>query len=196
MLTPTAQSLRPGAQALRNTRPVLARRSFLTTLTAFMLMAILSLFHAPAEGGVLWQAARQAAKRKQVPHPTITKPAPPEAAMAPGKPHDVMISRSRYPEATRHIDQAQRQGQPSIVHIDRAGASLRRQQSTSSVNPHRKPGPHHERDEYPPALVREGGQNANVRYIPRSDNRGAGASVGAQTRHLPDGSKLRFVVTD
>ncbi|MDZ4129185.1 MAG: NucA/NucB deoxyribonuclease domain-containing protein [Hydrogenophaga sp.] len=75
----------------------------------------------------------------------------------------MVISRSRCAEAARHIDDAQCQGQPSIVHIDRAGGAERRRPSTGSVDRHRKPRPLHERDEYPSALVREGGPNANVR---------------------------------
>ncbi len=112
------------------------------------------------------------------------------------RPRDVVIQRSRHPTAAQHIDDAQRQGQPTVLRIEREGASVRRIQSTGSVDRSRKPGPLYERDEYPPAFVREGGYNANVRYIPRSDNRGAGAVLGAQTRDLPNGSRIRILVSD
>lgn len=176
----------------------LQRRALASLLTTLMLMAMMAFWAPPAEAGVLTQAVRSALHRKKPPPPApmVTQPAPPPPVFAPGKPHDVVISRSRHPEAARHIDQAQRQGQPSVLHLDRAHAHERRRQSTGSVNPHRKPSPLHERDEYPPAVTREGGANANVRYIPRSDNRGAGGSLGAQTRSLPDGSKIRVVVGD
>lgn len=119
-----------------------------------------------------------------------------QSAVASGRPRDVVIQRSRHPTAAQHIDDAQRQGQPTVLRIEREGASTRRMQSTGSVDRQRKPGPQYERDEYPPAFVREGGYNANVRYIPRSDNRGAGATIGAQTRDLPNGSRIRIVVSD
>jgi hypothetical protein len=140
-------------------------------------LAMVALRSQPAEADALWKSARDAAHRKQslVHSKQETQPAPPPPVIAPGKPHDVVISRSRYAEVARHIDDAQRQGQSSIVHIDRAGGAERRRPSTGSVDRHRKPRPLHERDEYPSALVREGMPNANVRNIPRSDNRGAGS---------------------
>jgi hypothetical protein len=142
-----------------------------------------------AMAGPLLAAARQAAARRAA-------LAASRGAQAATTPHDVVISRSRHPQAAAHIDAAQRQGQPSVLHIDRSGAAKRRQASTGSVDPHRKPAPHYERDEYPPALVREGGHNANVRYIDRHDNRGAGSSMRAQTQHLPDGARIRIVLGD
>ena len=120
----------------------------------------------------------------------------PLATAAVTKPHDVLISRSRHPQAAAHIEYAQRQGQPTILHIDRSRAVERRAASTGSVDRHRKPAPHYERDEYPPAYVREGGINANVRYIDRHSNRGAGGAMSAQTRQLPDGARIRILVVD
>ena len=70
-----------------------------------------------------------------------------------------------------------------VLQIDRTGAAERRAASTGSVHLQRKPAPHYERDEYPPAFVREGGHNANVRFIDRHDNRGAGAVTVSYT-HL------------
>lgn len=175
------------------------QRLAVSAIAAAMLLFGVAFYSPPADAGALWQSARQAALRKKMP-PAPAAPtarsALPTSGHAHGKPHDVYISRSKHPESARHFDDAQRQGQPSIGHIDRAGASERRRQSTGSVDLRRKPGPHYDRDEVPPALVREGGRNANVRYIPRADNRGAGGSIAAQTRHLEDGSKVRFVVTD
>lgn len=111
-----------------------------------------------------------------------------------GKPHDVIIHRSRHPQAAAHIEHAQRRGQPSVLHIGREGAGQRRAAAIGSVSSQRKPGRRFDRDEYPPAFTREGAGNASVRWIHQSDNRGAGASMAAQTRHLPDGSKIRVLV--
>lgn len=155
-------------------------------LSSFLLATI------PADAGIFFRAAQTAMIKKSIQAKAVKKAIP--TAPLVGKPHDVIISRSRYPQSARHIDHAQRQGQPSVLHIDRSGATGRRSASTGSINRHRKPGRHYDRDEYPPAFVREGGHNANVRHIHRSDNRGAGAAMGAQTRNLPDGSKIRIVI--
>ena len=111
-----------------------------------------------------------------------------------GKPHDVIIHRARHPQAAAHIEHAQKRGQPSILHIGRQGADQRRAAAIGNINSQRKPGRRFDRDEYPPAFTREGAGNASVRWIHQSDNRGAGASMAAQTRHLPDGSKIRVLV--
>lgn len=143
-----------------------------------------------AEAGALFSAARGAIAKRAL------KPAPQAAQQVAGKPRDVIIHRSRHPQAAAHIDHAQKHGQPTVLHIDRAGASTRRQASTGSVRLERKPAANYERDEYPPAMTREGGHNANVRFISRHDNRGAGSAMGVQTRDLPDGAKIRVVITD
>lgn len=148
-----------------------------------------------AEAGALFGAARGAiAKRALKPAPQqASKQAAQEAA---GKPRDVIIQRSKHPEAAAHIEHAQKNGQPTVLHIDRAGAAERRRESTGRVNLNPKPAPHYERDEYPPAMTKQGGHNANVRFINPHDNRGAGSSMRAQTRDLPDGSKIRVLVTE
>jgi len=148
-----------------------------------------------AEAGTLFGAARGAVAKRSL------KPAPQQAAQqaiqeAAGKPRDVIIQRSKHPEAAAHIEHAQRNGQPTVLQIDRAGAAERRRESTGRVNLNPKPAPHYERDEYPPAMTGQGGHNANVRFINPHDNRGAGSSMRAQTRDLPDGSKIRVLVTD
>ena len=52
------------------------------------------------------------------------------------------------------------------------------------------------RDEFPPAMFREGGQDSFVKHISPCDNRGAGACIGAQCRGLPDGARVRIDVVD
>ena len=144
-----------------------------------------------AEAGALFGAAHGAIAKRAL------KPKPQQAAQqAAEKPRDVVIQRSKHPEAAEHIEHAQRNGQPTVLHIDRAGATGNRAASTGGVKLNPKPAPHYERDEYPPAFTREGGHNANVRFINPHDNRGAGSSMRAQTRDLPDGSKIRVLVAD
>ena len=98
----------------------------------------------------------------------------------------INISRSRYPESAAHIEDAQAAGQPTTLTIDRAGAAARRREALSGT-PARSGL---DRDEYPPAMFREGGKGASVRHIDPSDNRGAGACIGAACRGLPNGSTV------
>jgi hypothetical protein len=55
--------------------------------------------------------------------------------------------------------------------------------------------PGHDRDESPPAVFKES-ENASIRHIPASDNRSAGGQLGAQIKHLPDGTKVMIWPTD
>jgi hypothetical protein len=143
----------------------------------------------PAEAGALASAARGAiAKRAAVPPPMAF------GKRAYGKPRDVVIQRSKHPQAAAHIEHAQKNGQPSILHIDRGGAAKRRPQAIGTVNRDRKPAPKYQRDEYPPAFTKEGGANSNVRWIRQKDNAGAGSTMRWQTHDLPDGSKIRILV--
>ena len=48
-----------------------------------------------------------------------------------------------------------------------------------------------DRDEWPPAITEEG-DGASVRLIPSSDNRGSGATIGAQIKDLKPGD--RFII--
>lgn len=43
-------------------------------------------------------------------------------------------------------------------------------------------------------MFQEGGQGSSVRHISPSDDRGAGACIGAQCRELPNGTKVRIDV--
>ena len=105
---------------------------------------------------------------------------------------DVSLPRSRYPQASQHVLDAQRTGSPDVITIERPGTSSRRTQSLKG-HPTVKGK---DRDEYPPAFTREGGEGASVRPIDPSDNRGAGACIGNACRGLPDGTKIRIVVTE
>jgi hypothetical protein len=54
--------------------------------------------------------------------------------------------------------------------------------------------PGKDRDEYPPAVFKEGGRGAQVRPINPSDNRGAGASIGQQIKDVPNGDKVKITI--
>ncbi|NVZ32152.1 sporulation protein [Pseudomonas sp. A4002] len=104
----------------------------------------------------------------------------------------VTVSKSRFPESAQHTEDAIDAGKPGTLTIDRANAASRRRDSLRGTET--KPGL--DRDEYPPAMFQEGGQGSSVRHINPSDNRGAGACVGAQCRELPNGTKIRIDVVD
>ncbi|WP_205630872.1 NucA/NucB deoxyribonuclease domain-containing protein [Pannonibacter phragmitetus] len=109
-----------------------------------------------------------------------------------GVTNDVTISRSRFPETARHVEDAVNAGKPSTLTIDRANAASRRREAQRGTET--RPG--FDRDEYPPAMFQEGGRGASVRHINPSDNRGAGACIGGQCRDLPDGTRVRIEVVD
>lgn len=105
------------------------------------------------------------------------------------RPRTVFISRERFPEAAAHIDDAQngtiwtgfesqsgQEPKPSVLTVQREDVDQRRDKATSVVPPRSD----YDRDEYPPAVAKEGGEGSSVRYIDPSDNRGAGASQGNQ----------------
>ena len=76
--------------------------------------------------------------------------------------------------------------------VDRAGSAARRREALSGT-PTRKGA---DRDEYPPAMFKEGGKGSSTEYVNPSDNRGAGASIGRQCRNVQNGGKVTIVVCD
>jgi hypothetical protein len=74
--------------------------------------------------------------------------------------------------------------------IDRAGAAARRSESLKGHGTVAGK----DRDEYPPAMFKEGGKGASVRPVTLKDNRGAGACMGAQCRGLPNGARVDLKV--
>ena len=103
---------------------------------------------------------------------------------------EVQVSRSRYPNYTQHVEDAQAAGHPSTLTIDRPGAVARRLQSLAGIP--KVPGM--QLDEYPPAMFEEGGEGASVRAMPGRENMGAGASTGRQLAGHPNGTRVRIVV--
>jgi RHS repeat-associated protein len=110
-----------------------------------------------------------------------------EAAAA--APKTVVIDSAKYPESAAHAAAAQAAGKPSVLTVDRAGAAARRSDAMQGT----KPTPGKDRDEYPPAMFKEGGKGASVQPINPGDNRGAGASMGHQCSSVSDGDKVRVV---
>jgi hypothetical protein len=104
----------------------------------------------------------------------------------------INVSKKLYGQAAKHIEDAQNAGQPEIVTIDRSNAPQRRTEAMSKL----PPLPFLERDEYPPAMFKEGGANASVRYVNPRDNRACGAYIGNACRPYPDGTRVRIKVVE
>ena len=100
------------------------------------------------------------------------------------------VSKSKYPQAAQHIEDAQSAGKPSILTINRSGAAANRRASLKNEPPTKGL----DRDEYPPAMSGEGGAGASVRSISPKDNRGAGSCIGHQCRSIPDGGMVEIKV--
>ena len=102
----------------------------------------------------------------------------------------ITLSKAVHGEAAVHAADAIKAGQPSVLTIDRAGASANREASIGSLD--KVSGKH--LDEYPPAMFSEGGAGASVRPINPRDNMSAGACIGNACRSLPNGSKVEIKV--
>ncbi|MEV4614292.1 NucA/NucB deoxyribonuclease domain-containing protein [Kitasatospora sp. NPDC049258] len=113
---------------------------------------------------------------------------------------EMVIDSSRYPESAQHIQEAQNgtvwrggasaQGRPrpSVLTIDRDNADSNRADSLRGI----PTAPPQDRDEYPPAMFKEGGKGASVKYIADSDNRGSGSAMGSALHGLPKGARVRI----
>jgi hypothetical protein len=100
----------------------------------------------------------------------------------------------------RSAGDAGRRGWPRRLVINRRGADARRERLLRDI-PTREG---FDRDEYPPAVGRgrgpglERGRNprgwkADVRYVPSSENRSHGASLGNQLEPFCNGTRFRYV---
>ena len=120
--------------------------------------------------------------------------------MIPRGVQELRFSASRYPNIRRHARGAVRRGWPRRLILNREGADERRDRLLRDI-PTRDG---FDRDEYPPAVGRgdgnglERGRNprgwkADVRYVPSSENRSHGASLGAKLEDWCDGTSFRYM---
>jgi RHS repeat-associated protein len=104
--------------------------------------------------------------------------------------YKLRLKRSEYPQTFGHIDGAIKKGHPYIVTIQRDTAKLNRKLSLKDIKT--KTGK--DRDEWPMAMFKEGGNGASVKYIDPGDNRGAGSSIGNALSDLPNGTRVKIEV--
>jgi Deoxyribonuclease NucA/NucB len=111
----------------------------------------------------------------------------------------LVFDASRYPNIRRHVRSAIRSGWPRRLILNRRGADARRDRLLENY-PTREDM---DRDEYPPAVGRgrgtglERGRNprgwrASVRYVPSSENRSHGATLGNMLEDWCNGTRFRY----
>ncbi|MBU3157937.1 NucA/NucB deoxyribonuclease domain-containing protein [Clostridium estertheticum] len=105
---------------------------------------------------------------------------------------EVKISRSKYHESAKHIEDAIANGYPDVLTINGGGAKPNLRASLKGID--KVLGK--DLDEYPPAMFEEGGKGASVRPINPSDNRGSGSSIGHKLRPYPNGTNIKYKITD
>ena len=112
----------------------------------------------------------------------------------------IAFSAREYPNVRRHFRGALRRGWPRRLVVNRRGADARRERALRDI-PTREG---FDRDEYPPAVGRgrgpglERGRNprgwkADVRYVPSSENRSHGATLGDRLEPFCNGTRFRYV---
>jgi hypothetical protein len=111
----------------------------------------------------------------------------------------ITFDAAKYPNIKKHTDEAIAKGWPEVMVINREGAEERREKLLADIPT--KPG--YDRDEFPAAAGRGRGPGlergsdptgwqADVMYVPSSENRSHGSSLGAQLRRYCDGVKFRY----
>jgi hypothetical protein len=114
------------------------------------------------------------------------------------------FSASKYPNILQHTADARRKGWPNTLILNRPGADARRERLLEDI-PTRSG---YDRDEYPPAVGRgrpngdlrslvrgidPRGWLADVEYVPSSENRSHGSSLGGKLRRFCNGTRFRYV---
>ena len=118
----------------------------------------------------------------------------------PSRVQPISFSRTKYPNIRRHFRGAVRRGRPRTLILNRGGADARRDRLLGGF-PTREG---FDRDEYPPTVGRGRGKGlvrgsnprgwkADVRYVPSSENRSHGSTLGIKLRRFCDGTKFRYV---
>lgn len=104
----------------------------------------------------------------------------------------IQLPDDRYPETMAHIAAAIQAGASAVCTIDRDGADANREASLRGI-PTKKG---YDRDEWPMAMCKEGGDGADIAYVSPADNRGAGSWIGNLLTDLEDGTSVLFVVDE
>ncbi|MEU5155331.1 NucA/NucB deoxyribonuclease domain-containing protein [Glycomyces sp. NPDC021274] len=103
----------------------------------------------------------------------------------------IFIDPKKYPETAAHIRKAQNDGHPRVLTKDSANKSevRKRRRAATKVLPPKKRNTE-DRDEYPFASTKEGGEGSSVQYVKWDDNQGAGNEIKNQWAGVPQGSRI------
>lgn len=99
----------------------------------------------------------------------------------------IHFSRAEYPNIISHIKKSWRLGYRHVLRINRPGADERRDAALAGIPT--KEG--FDRDEAPAAVLRKR-VKTDIAYVPSSENRSAGASLGAQIAPYCNGVRVRY----
>jgi hypothetical protein len=110
------------------------------------------------------------------------------------------FSATKYPHIRAHVQRALRRGWPRVLVLNRPGTDARRERLLSG----RSTRPGMDRDEYPPAIGRGKGAHlapgssprgwlADVVFLPSSENRSHGSTMGIKLRRFCDGTRFKYV---
>ena len=149
------------------------------------------------------------------PSPSPPPPPPPASSTSGANPagckrpkavQRLVFSKAKYPNLAAHVRRAIAKGWPRVMVVNRRGVDARRERLLEAVAT--RAG--FDRDEYPAAVGRgkaDGslrglirgvnpiGWMADVEYVPSSENRSHGASLGAKLRRLCNGTRFRYAFT-
>ncbi|RKQ90499.1 hypothetical protein C8N24_0304 [Solirubrobacter pauli] len=128
------------------------------------------------------------------------EPQQPAGCSRPSRVQSISFSKTKYPNIKRHTERAIRQGWPAVLALNRPGADARRERLLEG-RPTRQG---HDRDEYPPAVGRGRGSGltkgtapvgwkASVAFVPSSENRSHGSTMGIKLRRFCDGTQFKYV---
>jgi hypothetical protein len=131
---------------------------------------------------------------------TAKPPATQRGCVRPSKVAKITFSKTRYRKIRAHFLRAVRKGWPTVLVLNRPGASARRDRLLEGIAT--RPG--YDRDEYPPAVGRGRGRGltrgshprgwkADVAYVPSHENRSHGSALGTKLRRYCNGTRFRYV---
>lgn len=121
------------------------------------------------------------------PATATTAPVARDACSRPNHIVAIHFSKAEYPNIIRHIKRSWRLGYRRVLRINRPGADRRRDKALAGIPT--KEG--YDRDEAPAAVLRKRWRT-DVAYVPSSENRSAGASLGAQIAPYCNGVRVRY----
>ena len=135
-----------------------------------------------------------------VPAATTATDAGPAECVRPSGVQRIVFSAQKFANVRRHFRGAIRRSWPRRLVVNRRGADARRERALRNI-PTREG---FDRDECPPAVGRgrgpglERGRNprgwkADVRYVPSSENRSHGATLGDRLEPFCNGTRFRYM---